>query len=57
MVKFDQVAKLMLRRFWGHALLPSQLRRVGRADKVVERRFAEERGPLTSYLMPIMCVK
>ena len=34
-------------RCWGYALLPSQLRRVRRADKVVERRFAEERGPLT----------
>ena len=44
---FGLFAKLTLRRCWGCALLPSQLRRVGRADKVVERRFAKERGPLT----------
>ena len=42
---FPQVAKLILRRCWGYALLPSQLRRVGRADKVVERRFAGGEGP------------
>ena len=49
---FPQVAKLTLRRCWGYALLPSQLRRVGRADKVVERRFAGGEGPTNKSTSP-----
>ena len=48
---FPQVAKLILHRFWGFALLPSQLRRVGRAGKVVERRFAGGEGPANKRML------